>query len=109
MSGNQSESASQAPTNTGPTPEEVDQAREQKTALDARAGAVSASVEGLKRQQEADGLGLRQDMAAAYARMNSDLNSASAELDSGNLTAARNHMDKADKEISTLEGFFGNK
>ena len=109
VSGNQTESASQAPTSSGPTPEEVDQAREQKTALDARAGAVSASVEGLKRQQEADGLGLRQDMAAAYARMNSDLRSASAELDSGNLAAARNHMDKADKEISTLEGFFGNK
>ncbi len=109
VSANQSESASPAPTSSGPTPEEVDQAREQKTALDARAGAVSASVEGLKRQQEADGLGLRQDMAAAYARMNSDLRSASAELDSGNLTAARNHMDKADKEISTLEGFFGNK
>jgi serine/threonine-protein kinase len=66
-------------------------------------------VESLKRQQEADGLGLRHDMAAAYARMNSDLHSAGAELDSGNLTAARNHMDKADKEISTLEGFFGNK
>jgi eukaryotic-like serine/threonine-protein kinase len=109
VSANQSESANQAPISSGPTPEEVDQAREQKTALDARAGAVSASVEGLKRQQEADGLGLRQDMAAAYARMNSDLRSASAELDSGNLTAARNHMDKADKEISTLEGFFGNK
>jgi len=106
---NQGDSSNQAASSSGPTPEEVDQAREQKTALDARAGAVSASVEGLKRQQEADGLGLRQDMAAAYARMNSDLRSASAELDSGNLASARNHMDKADKEISTLEGFFGNK
>ena len=93
--------------NAGPTAEEVDQAHEQMTGLDARAGAVSASVEGLKRQQEADGLGLRQDMAAAYARMNNYLRAASADLNSGNLTAARNHMDKADKEISTLESFFG--
>jgi serine/threonine-protein kinase len=93
--------------NTGPSAEEVDQAHEQMTGLDARASAVSASLEGLKRQQEADGLGLRQDMAAAYARMNSYLRSANDELNGGNITAARNHMDKADKEISTLESFLG--
>jgi len=95
------------PQNAGPTAEEVDQAREQKTALDARAGAVSSSLESLKRQQEADGVGLRRDMAVAYARMNGFLSSANADLASGNITAARNHMDQADKEISTLESFLG--
>jgi eukaryotic-like serine/threonine-protein kinase len=93
--------------NAGPSAEEVEQVHEQMTGLDARASAVSASVEGLKRQQEADGLGLRRDMAAAYARMSSYLRSANDELNSGNITAARNHMDKADKEISTLESFLG--
>jgi serine/threonine-protein kinase len=95
------------PVNAGPSAEEVEQVHEQMTGLDARASAVSASVEGLKRQQEADGLGLRRDMAAAYARMNTYLRSANDELNSGNITAARNHMDKADKEISTLESFLG--
>jgi serine/threonine-protein kinase len=95
------------PANAGPSAEEVQQVHEQMTGLDARASAVSASVEGLKRQQEADGLGLRRDMAAAYARMNSYLRSANDELNSGNVTAARSHMDKADKEISTLESFLG--
>jgi eukaryotic-like serine/threonine-protein kinase len=95
------------PQNAGPTAEEISQAREQKTALDARAGAVSASLEGLKRQQEADGVGLRRDMAVAYARMNAYLSSAGVDLQSGNITAARNHMDQADKEISTLESFLG--
>ena len=99
--------STQPPANTGPSAEEVQQVHEQMTGLDARASAVSASVEGLKRQQEADGLGLRRDMAAAYARMNSYLRSANDELNSGNITAARNHMDKADKEISTLESFLG--
>jgi serine/threonine-protein kinase len=94
-------------TNAGPTAEEVDQAREQKIALDARASAVSASVETLKRQQEADGVGLRRDMATAYARMNAYLGEANADLASGNIPAARNHLDKADKEISTLESFLG--
>jgi hypothetical protein len=95
------------PENTGPLAEEVAQVHEQMIGLGARASAVSASVEGLKRQQEADGLGLRRDMAAAYARMNSYLRSANDELNSGNITAARSHMDKADKEISTLESFLG--
>jgi cell division septation protein DedD len=93
--------------NTGPSAEEVNQAHEQMTGLDARASAVSASLEGLKRQQAADGLGLRPDMAAAYARMNIYLRSANDELNGGNITAASNHMDKADKEISTLESFLG--
>jgi len=108
----QADVASQAdstkqPANTGPSAEEVEQVHEQMTGLDARASAVSASLEGLKRQQQADGLGLRRDMAAAYARMNTYLRSANDELNSGNIVAARNHMDKADKEISTLENFLG--
>ncbi len=95
------------PASAGPSAEEVEQVHEQMTGLDARASAVSASLEGLKRQQQADGLGLRRDMAAAYARMSSYLRSANDELNSGNIAAARNHMDKADKEISTLESFLG--
>ena len=95
------------PDNAGPTADEVQQAHEQKIQLDARASSVSASLEGLKRQQQADGLGLRQDMASTYARMNSYLRLANDNLDNGNIAAARSYMDKADKEISTLETFFG--
>jgi serine/threonine-protein kinase len=95
------------PDNAGPAAQEVQQAHEQKIQLDARASSVSASVEGLKRQQEAEGLGLRQDMAGAYARMNSYLRLANDNLNNGNIAAASSYMDKADKEISTLESFFG--
>jgi serine/threonine protein kinase len=95
------------PQSAGPTAEDIHQAQEQKTALDARASAVSSSLENMKRQQEADGVGLRRDMATAYARMNVFLSSAGADLASGNITAARSHMDQADKEISTLESFLG--
>jgi eukaryotic-like serine/threonine-protein kinase len=95
------------PDNTGPTAQEVQQAHEQKIQLDSRASSVSASVESLKRQQEAEGLGLRQDMAGAYARMNSYLRLANDNLNNGNIAAASSYMDKADKEISTLESFFG--
>jgi eukaryotic-like serine/threonine-protein kinase len=95
------------PVNAGPTAEEVQQAHEQKIQLDSRASSVSASVESLKRQQEAEGLGLRQDMAGAYARMNSYLRLANDNLNNGNIAAASSYMDKADKEISTLESFFG--
>jgi hypothetical protein len=104
--GTQSEVTKQ-PVNAGPTAEEVQQAHEQKIQLDSRASSVSASVESLKRQQEAEGLGLRQDMAGAYARMNSYLRLANDNLNNGNIAAASSYMDKADKEISTLESFFG--
>jgi len=95
------------PDNAGPTADQVQQAHEQKIQLDARASSVSASVEVLKRQQEAEGLGLRQDMAGAYARMNSYLRLANDNLNNGNIAAASSYMDKADKEISTLESFLG--
>jgi eukaryotic-like serine/threonine-protein kinase len=95
------------PPAAGPTEAEVQQVRQEKVALDARAGAVSASVENLKHQQEADGLGLRQDMAGAYARLNANLRAADTALDSGNIAAARGYMDKADKEITILERLFG--
>jgi len=99
--------AAKQPENAGPTADDMQQAQEQKIHLDARASTVSASVESLKSQQEAAGLGLRHDMAGAYARMTSYLGLANDALQSGNLAAARGYMDKADKEISTLESFFG--
>lgn len=91
----------------GPSPQEIDQARERFTQLDARASAVSGSIENLKRQQEADGYGLRGDISAAYTRMNSYMRQANSDLNTGNIDAAQKDMEKADKEISTLESFLG--
>jgi len=40
-------------------------------------------------------------------RMNSDLRDASGALDRDDLKAAKDYMDRADREIGTLESFLG--
>jgi hypothetical protein len=76
--------------------------------LNSRASVVSGSLEKLQQGQAADGLGLRQDMAGSYSRMNSYLHATDADLANRNLPAAQRHMDMAEKEISILEKFFNN-
>jgi eukaryotic-like serine/threonine-protein kinase len=90
----------------GPSPEEIEQARDRKIQLDSRASVVSASLDSLQRQQQAGGFGLRQDIAAASIRMRTYMQAAAQDLDNGNIAAAQHDMDRADKEISTLEAFF---
>jgi serine/threonine-protein kinase len=101
--------AVQAPTQaqpSGPSEEELAQGQDELIKLNSRASAVSGSVERLQQQQAADGLGLRQDMAGAYSRMNGYLQAANNDLAQRNLTAANKHMNLAEKEVSTLESFF---
>ncbi len=99
-------STSQQPVSIGPSEQDLEQAGDQLTRLTSRASAVAGSVERLQQQQAADGLGLRQDMAGAYSRMNSYLRAADNDLAARNLAGLQRHMDFAEKEIATLESFF---
>lgn len=90
----------------GPSNEEIENAQDDLIKLNSRASAVAGSVEHLQQQQAADGLGLRQDMAGAYSRMNAYLHAAESDIAEKNLAALHRHMDLAEKEISTLEKFF---
>jgi eukaryotic-like serine/threonine-protein kinase len=101
-----SSDSAQPATVAGPSQEEIEQARDRKVQLDSRAAAVSASLENLRRQQEASGYGLRQDIAGAATRMGTYLQAADVDLRNGDVAAAQHDMDRADKEISTLEAFF---
>lgn len=101
-----SQAAAPPATPAGPSQQEIDQALDRKVQLDARASAVAASLDNLRRRQEASGYSLRQDIAAAAIRMRSFLDVAAADLNNGDIAAAQRDMDKAEKEISTLESFF---
>jgi len=96
----------QPPAPAGPTQEEIEQAHDRKVQLDARASVVSASLDSLQARQQAQGLGLRQDIAAAAIRMRTYMQAADQDMNSGNIAASQHDMDKADKEISILEAFF---
>jgi hypothetical protein len=79
------------------------------TQLSARADAVEASIGQIRSQQEASGVGMRNDVLSAMSRMNSYLQSARQSLNSSNLTAAQTATARAEKELDFLEAFLGKK
>ena len=75
--------------------------------LTSRAGAVNSSLETLKRQQGAMGLGLRGDMAAHQSSMNLNLSKAQDAIAHNDAERARRFADKAAADIDALEKFLG--
>ena len=95
------------PVPAGPSPEEIAKMDDLADQLNARASAASQSVDTLKRQQEADGYGLRGDIASAQQRMQMDLAKGDAALKAKDLVNAQKYFDMADAEITKLEKFLG--
>jgi serine/threonine-protein kinase len=91
----------------GPSPEEIRQARDRFSELDARAQAVGDNVQQLRRQQQAQGMDLRTDIVAAMARMNNDMRDADQALRMNDVAGAKDYMDRAGHEVETLEKFLG--
>jgi len=91
----------------GPTPEEIRQAQDHFSDLDARAQAVSGNIQQLRNQQQAQGLDMRSDIVAAMARMNNDMRSADQALRRNDPATANSYMVRAGREMETLEKFLG--
>jgi eukaryotic-like serine/threonine-protein kinase len=85
---------------------EIQKLRDQKVKLEIRAAVVRINVQRVKSQREAAGEGLSQEVATAYVRMNAYLGAERSDLEDGDVTAARDHMDKAAIELNTLEVLF---
>ncbi len=85
---------------------ELAEARDRYSDLTARASAVDGSLNTLRQQQEASGLGLRHDMAAADSRLQSSLASADEALRSGDAAASRS-LARAEQDLTVLEHFLG--
>jgi eukaryotic-like serine/threonine-protein kinase len=94
-------------TPAGPSAQEAADAGEQLMQLDSRASAVKATISQIEREQEASGVGMRSDIVASQSRMNSYLQNAERALRMRDLQSAKSSMEKAEKEISTLETFIG--
>jgi eukaryotic-like serine/threonine-protein kinase len=91
----------------GPSPEEIAKMDDLADQLSARAAAASQSVDTLRKQQEADGYGLRGDISSAQQRMQMDLAKGDAALKANDLVNAQKYYDMADAEITKLEKFLG--
>jgi eukaryotic-like serine/threonine-protein kinase len=95
------------PVPAGPSPEEIQKMDDLADQLNARAAAASQSVDALRHQQEAEGYGLRGDIAGAQQRMQMDLAKGDSALKAKDLVNAQKYFDMADAEITKLEKFLG--
>ena len=91
----------------GPDPAVLQELRERMVQLAARVGAVRTSLGNLKRSQEANGMSLRGDMAAAESRMNYMMEGSNSALNAHDIPAAKKFLDSAEGEIEKLEKFLG--
>ena len=92
---------------SGPSKQEISQARERMIELGSKADAAKAGIQQIRSQQQAQGLDMRGDILASMNRMNAYLNEADRALSQNDLQAANDNMDRAEKELSTLESFLG--
>ncbi len=91
----------------GPSPEELEKLNDSLIQLRARADAVKATLDRIREQQAAAGLGLRQDIAASASRLESYLRAAEVAAQSNAIESAKKNMDRADTELTKLEAFLG--
>ncbi len=93
--------------------EAAEKARELKEAaheadqLDARAAAISQSLDNLRSEQAKQGYGLRGDMATAEELMKTNLSRAQAAINQGDGAKAKEYLDLAEAQVEKLEGFLG--
>ncbi|HEY1895400.1 MAG TPA: serine/threonine-protein kinase [Terracidiphilus sp.] len=87
--------------------EEVREAQERWTKLDARASTAFSGVQQLRSQQQAQGLVIRGDILEAMNRARQCLSQAHTALGSRDLPSATAYMNGADVEIARLEKFLG--
>ena len=91
----------------GPSPAEVQQVQDRYASLDSRVSAAEHSVQSIRTQQQAQGLDLRGDILASMNRLDYAMSSARSALGRNDLAAAAQYMDRADKELASLENFLG--
>ena len=87
--------------------EAVAQVQERMVDMDARATTARRQVGQIRKQMEAQGLGMRNDVESAESRLDSYLNAAKADVARGDAMAARQDLNKAEPELNTLERFLG--
>ena len=103
----QANGGSAAPKAAPADPAQVQQVETQLDQLSSRATAVTASLDGLRKSQAAQGLSLRGDMTAAEQRMEANLSKAENALQAQDAAQAKHYMDLAEPDVEKLESFLG--
>jgi serine/threonine-protein kinase len=87
--------------------EQLKEVREQLNLLSIRMDTVKSSLNTLRRQQAASGLGLRADMTNAAQRMEYCYSQSEAALNRRDAETAKKNLDLAEREVDKLEKFLG--
>ena len=85
----------------------LDELEQQVDHLSGREAAVNASLDSLRQQQAAQGLGLRGDIAAAQERMKINVGKAQQALQAQDIEHAKKYAAQAEADMQTLERFLG--
>ena len=101
---NASAQAQQAQAEADALAEEVEKQSDQ---VGSRAAAVTQSIDGLKREQAAQGYGLRGDIASSEERMNTYYAKAQDAMKHQDAKSAKKYLDLAEGELEKLEKFLG--
>jgi eukaryotic-like serine/threonine-protein kinase len=104
----QQQTTQQPPKPTDPQPAapsraELMAARERHAQLDARASGIRTSLQSLQRSQAASGLNLNARFTQPASLMDTYMKAASDALRDNDLAAAKDFMDKAERQIEVLE------
>jgi serine/threonine protein kinase len=99
--------AAAASTNTANGPAELDELEHEVDQLSSRAAAVDASLDHLQQQQSNAGYGLRGDIVAKRASMNTNVSKAESALQQGDIQRAKRYQNMAQADVEALEHFLG--
>jgi hypothetical protein len=86
---------------------ELAEAEKQDDQLEARAAAMSGTLDNLRRAQAQQGVGLRGDMAAADQLLHTNLSRARSAIEAKDPEKAKKYLDAAEMQAEQLEHFLG--
>ncbi|MGD0790532.1 MAG: serine/threonine-protein kinase [Terriglobales bacterium] len=87
--------------------ERLEQLEKEVDQLSSRASAVNDSLDGLRRQQASQGLGLRGDIASTQELLKTHMQKAQLALQNQDAKKAKKYLDMAEPEVEKLEKFLG--
>ena len=95
------------PAMTGMSAAEVEELEHRIDNLSSRTAAINNSLNRMQKEQAASGYGLRGDMVAAQASLQTNLARAQSSMEHGDPVKAKKYADAAEANAATLEKFLG--
>ena len=87
--------------------EQLEEVEKQVDQLSSRTAAVNDSLDNMRRQQAADGFGLRGDIASTQESLKIHMSKAQQALQAQDVKSAKRYLDLSEPEVEKLEKFLG--